>query len=210
MERPTRLCIAVALLATTSGLVRAAGTAPVAAPAPVTAPVPAVTDEAALAARAAVVAGDLGARLKAELQAALAAGGPLAAIDTCHGKAMAIAVEQGESSGWDVGRTSLRVRNPDNAPDAWERSVLESFAQRVAAGENPATLTAQKTVKVGDHHYFRYMQAIPTVEACTLCHGKAISPEVSARLNALYPDDRATGFAPGDLRGAFTLTRQVD
>ncbi len=166
--------------------------------------------EAEWAARAAVVAGDLGARLKAELQAAMAAGGPLAAIDTCHGKAMAVAVEQSESSGWDVGRTSLRVRNPDNAPDAWERSVLESFEQRIAAGESPATLTAQKTVKVGDHHYFRYMKAIPTAEMCTMCHGKAIAPEVAAKIGELYPDDRATGFAPGELRGAFTLTRQVD
>jgi hypothetical protein len=32
---------------------------------------------------------------------------------------------------------------------------------------------------------------------------------VTAKLKALYPDDRATGYAVGDIRGAMTLSRAV-
>lgn len=171
---------------------------------------PAPAPAADLATRAATIAVDFGTRLKTELQAALQQGGPVAAIAVCHERAPAIAMALGETSGWEVRRTSLRVRNPDNAPDAWERGVLESFEERVAAGESPAALEQQATITIGEHHYFRYMKAIPTGDVCTACHGAVIAPDVQARLGELYPDDRATGFRPGDLRGAFSLTRKID
>jgi hypothetical protein len=55
----------------------------------------------------------------------------------------------------------------------------------------------------------RYLRALPTVELCTQCHGPAdkLSPAVTAQLKALYPDDRATGYKVGDIRGAMTLSR---
>jgi hypothetical protein len=33
-----------------------------------------------------------------------------------------------------------------------------------------------------------------------------LSPDVAAKLHDLYPQDRATGFSVGDLRGAFIIT----
>mgnify|MGYP003340573505 CR=1 FL=1 len=54
------------------------------------------------------------------------------------------------------------------------------------------------------------MKAIPTAEICTTCHGVSLKPEVSARLQQLYPADQATGFAVGDLRGAFTLSERLN
>ena len=56
---------------------------------------------------------------------------------------------------------------------------------------------------------FRYMKAIGTQPVCTVCHGTSIAPEVTARLDALYPEDRARGFAVGDIRGAFSITQPV-
>ena len=37
------------------------------------------------------------------------------------------------------------------------------------------------------------------------CHGGTLDPEVTAKLKELYPQDAATGFKVGDLRGAFTI-----
>jgi hypothetical protein len=53
------------------------------------------------------------------------------------------------------------------------------------------------------------MRALPTVELCTQCHGAAdrLSPAVKAQLAQLYPDDRATGYAVGEIRGAMTLRK---
>ena len=153
---------------------------------------------------------ELGAALREELQAALATGGPLAAVGTCRNKALPIANAISDRSGWEVGRTSLRVRNPDNAPDFWERQILERFEQRADAGESPATIEQDAVIRAGEHRYYRYMKAIATAEPCTVCHGESIAPALQVRLQELYPDDRATGFRAGELRGAFTMTRRID
>ena len=52
--------------------------------------------------------------------------------------------------------------------------------------------------------------AAPMLEGCLACHGSDIEPQTAAAIRALYPDDEAVGFAVGDLRGAFSLTRTVD
>jgi hypothetical protein len=147
--------------------------------------------------------------LTGRLKQAMEAGGPTEAIAVCHTEAPTIAAAQAASSGWEVGRTSLRRRSPDNAPDAWEVAVLEEFAARKAQGEDVAKLERTEIVEADGARTFRYMKAIPTGEMCTTCHGTAIAPEVAASLAELYPDDQATGFAVGDLRGAFTLRQPM-
>jgi hypothetical protein len=41
---------------------------------------------------------------------------------------------------WKFGRTSLKVRNQANTADAWEKQVLEQFAERAASGEQVTEL----------------------------------------------------------------------
>jgi hypothetical protein len=45
--------------------------------------------------------------------------------------------------------------------------------------------------------------------AIAACHGAAdtLSPAVQARLRELYPQDLATGYKVGDIRGAMTLKK---
>jgi len=175
---------------------------------PVAAEAPAADPALVNAARSTAQA--LGARLKTQLTAALEAGGPAAALSVCNTTAPAIAADLAADYGGEVGRTALRVRNAGNAPDAYEREVLEAFAARMAAGEDPATL--EHAAIVGDHgqRRFRYLKAIPmAVAPCASCHGTAIAPALADRIHALYPDDEATGFAPGELRGAFTLSKPL-
>lgn len=38
--------------------------------------------------------------------------------------------------------------------------------------------------------------------------GQSIKPDVQAKLKELYPEDEATGFSEGELRGAFVVTHQ--
>jgi len=147
--------------------------------------------------------------LKGELQQAIEAGGPPNAIEVCNRVAPGIAEDQGERRGWEVGRTSLKLRNPDNSPDAWEREVLMSFEARKAEGEDVTKLEHYAFVEQEGRQIFRYMKAIPTGDVCLACHGSELSPEVTAALAELYPQDQATGFQPGDIRGAFTITQLV-
>lgn len=149
----------------------------------------------------------LGGELLAEVRAAIAAGGPVQAIEVCQLRAPAIARGVSATGALRAGRTSLRPRNPANAPDAWERRVLERFAQRQARGEALAGMEHFAVVGSGAEREFRYMKAIgiPPDAPCLACHGARLAPDVAARLQALYPDDTAIGYAPGDLRGAFTV-----
>ena len=151
--------------------------------------------------------GSFAGALQEQLKAAMAVGGPTAAIEVCKIVAPDIAAEASEERGWRIGRTSLKLRNPANAPDAWELAVLRDFEARRAAGEDPAGIDHAELVVRAGKRTFRYMKAIGTQAVCTLCHGAAIAPEVSARLDALYPEDLARGFEVGDIRGAFTITQ---
>jgi len=148
--------------------------------------------------------------LKSELMAAMKAGGPVQAIDVCHSTAPAIAREISDQQGLQVSRVSERNRNPGNAPTGWQTAVLDDFRGRLEAGGDPDALTWQDIANTAGGREFRFMKAITTQPICLTCHGEAVAPEVTEKLSELYPDDRATGFREGDLRGAFVVTRQLD
>ena len=147
--------------------------------------------------------------LKSELVGAMKQGGPVNALDVCYVKAPEVTHRMGAGSGWKVGRTSLKLRNQNNAPDAWELEVLEAFEERKAAGENPAQMEHFSVVDEGGVQLFRYMKAIPTAAVCLNCHGEAIAPAVENKLKELYPQDKARGFREGDIRGAFTFSHPM-
>ncbi len=147
--------------------------------------------------------------LKQELQAGMQEGGPVNAISVCNLTAPGIANTYSVRNGWDVGRTSLKLRNPANAPDAWERSVLESFEERKQAGEDPASMEYHEVVRENGTTEFRYMKAIPTGKICLVCHGEQVDSVAKQRIDTLYPDDQAIGFREGDIRGAFTITQPL-
>jgi hypothetical protein len=148
--------------------------------------------------------------LQGELQTAMKEGGPVKAIEICQQRAPAIAQALSTETGWDVGRTSLKVRNAArNAPDDWERQVLVRFDERQAAGEDVQPMAFSEVVEADGQKTFRFMKAIPAGDVCMACHGTAITPEVAAALDAAYPDDQARGYTPGQVRGAFTLSKPL-
>lgn len=140
-------------------------------------------------------------QLGRQLESAMAAGGPVAAIEVCAEVVPEIAAKASRESGAVVGRTALRVRNPDNAPDADARQVLQAFAERLESGD-PLPIEHFGAAPGGGE---RYLRAIVLQPLCATCHGAALAPAVSAAVAARYPEDRATGFAVGELRGAFII-----
>jgi hypothetical protein len=55
--------------------------------------------------------------------------------------------------------------------------------------------------------YLRYMRPRITLPVCMTCHGwkENIPSEVKVILAEKYPDDHATGFLVGDVRGAISV-----
>jgi len=166
------------------------------------------TNSDTLAARSLVKA--FGSDLKHVLKTSMKSGGPIKALDQCHIQAGAIAKENSLSSGWEIGRTSLKVRNENNAPDEWETTTLLQFEKRKTAGENLKTMEYAETVQEGDKLVYRYMKPIPTAGLCVTCHGGDMSQDITKKVKSLYPNDQATGFMIGDIRGAFTLQKIIN
>jgi hypothetical protein len=148
------------------------------------------------------VAAELGNQLAGELAGALQSS-PVEAISVCRERAPAIAARLAQKTGASVGRTALKLRNPDNAPLDWQRSVLESFTAQLAAGAGPASLEFTETVYPGAAVERRWMKPIMTAPMCLACHGQTLAPGVTEALAGEYPRDEATGFSAGQLRGAF-------
>ncbi len=145
--------------------------------------------------------------LKGALVSAIKAGGPTEAIQVCNQVAPTIAASLSKKYGFDIARTSLKVRNPNNKADCWEQTVLLQFEDRKQAGEAINMLTFSEEINRDDSQELRMMKAIPTGEVCLKCHGSNIAEPVQATLDKLYPDDQATGFSLGDIRGAFTIRK---
>lgn len=133
-------------------------------------------------------------RLGAELVAAIDAEGHAAAIAVCSERAPAIAADVARERSVRIGRASARLRNPRNVAPAWAADLV--------ADPSTAVEPHLDAVEGGGLHA---LFPIPAAGLCMPCHGapESIDPEVRAALEERYPGDRATGYAPGDLRGWF-------
>lgn len=154
------------------------------------------------------VAKEFGKRLKLQLQQAMKTGGPVKAINVCNEQAPKIAKELSAKTGWEIYRTSLKPRA--RKPDAWEKRMLKSFEKQHDDGDDFKYLFVQDVVEVENKPTFRYMQAIETKPICLTCHGENIAPEISQAIKKLYPQDTATGFKVGDIRGAFSIIQPLN
>jgi Protein of unknown function (DUF3365) len=152
---------------------------------------------------------ELGRRLKKELVNAIKSGGPKSAIQVCNVAAPAMAQQVTDTIDGQIGRTALKLRNPNNAPDDWERSVLEMFDDKTRNGADATTLEHFEVVQQNGERKFRYMKAIATAKPCLVCHGPNVDPNLRRTIGSLYPEDEAVGFTLGSLRGAFTVTQPV-
>jgi hypothetical protein len=135
--------------------------------------------------------------LKKNLKQALMDGmqqGPVHAIGACKDQAPeitnALAVQ-----GIQIGRTSHRLRNPDNTAPEWADIALKTYL-------NDETDRAPRVVSLANNRE-GYVEAITIKPLCLACHGSSLAPDVAEQVQAMYPDDAATGFELDDLRGVY-------
>jgi hypothetical protein len=150
----------------------------------------------------------LGATLKQEMST----NGPVAAVGVCKQAAPAIAADVSQKTGMQVGRVGTRVRDTAlGTPDAWEQAALTDFAARLAKGEPAEKMEFTQVVTESTGKYLRYAKAITLQPMCLTCHGPLanIPDGVKARLAIDYPNDKATGYNVGDLRGAVVVKRAL-
>ena len=124
--------------------------------------------------------------------------GPDQAIEVCKVKAPGIAAGL-SVDGVEMGRSSLKLRNPANTAPPWVQPVLDGYLADDAS-VHPVEVSAGEG-RMGYVEPIR-LKAAP----CLMCHGETLAPAIAEKIQALYPDDQATGFAEGDLRGVFWVS----
>lgn len=148
--------------------------------------------------------------LKSELLAAMQKGGPGHALEVCNIEAMPITAQAGAGNNSMVSRVSLKNRNPDNVPNEWQREILEQFDARAADGEDIAPMASVTVADIDGKKQLRFMKAVPTEAPCLACHGQTLSAEVQSKLDELYPEDNATGYSLGEVRGAIVVIKDYE
>lgn len=145
-----------------------------------------------------------------EVTAALAKSGAEGAVDICHLKS--VPMVKGTVAGLPritaMKRTSVRLRNPANTPDAADEQVLGFIRQEMENGENPPALLVQRVENPPAAPEWRVYKPLGIMPKCLACHGNPAeqSAALRAKLSALYPADQATGYKAGEWRGLMRVT----
>lgn len=161
----------------------------------------AVADESRLALSSETVIKKFSTDLKSALMAAIKKSGVASAIDECNTAAPVIGAKySGEYV--RIYRVSDRRRNPDNAANQHQLDILSSFSDTATDLKSSLEWTTDGNQKV-----FTYYKPIRTNSLCLKCHGDktSIADDVLAAIEEKYPDDEATGYQAGELRGMFVV-----
>lgn len=163
---------------------------------------PEVLDQARAAGRA------LGTELMGTLMKELKEGGPAQAVRVCSEVAQDTAAAHTTDT-TTVRRVSLKVRNPADRPDDYERAQLQRLAELHRQGELPGEVAEVR--QEDGQRVLRWLKPIVLAEMCLLCHGdpEGFQPEVRELLAERYPDDEAVGYEAGDLRGAISVRMEL-
>ncbi len=151
------------------------------------------------------VSGELTDKVRGLLLAELERGGYDGAVRVCAEIAQKLTQEFNQKTGHYVRRVSLGYRNTQDIPDAYESRMLQKLDQqnreKKLAGEY------YEVVREQGRDYLRYLKPLVAGKMCLNCHGRPdqLSPQVMAVLKEKYPNDRATGYHEGDLRGAVSV-----
>ncbi len=156
------------------------------------------------------VAQDFMQQLAGTLKQQIESSGTESAISVCKEVAPALAKQYSNDSR-RVSRVSLKPRNQTlGTPKADERVALQNFDRQQRDG-TPGALEVVTVYEDAGGEWHHYMRAIPTQPLCLQCHGKPedISANVKALLAQEYPADQATGYSPGEIRGAVSIRQKI-
>ena len=147
--------------------------------------------------------GQLSQEMRKKLTESIMKNGPAGAIEVCAKEAPQIISRIERERDVSIKRTSLNVRNPQNAPDPKEKELLEKLALSHKAGDPLPT-----GVTSFPDNQRRFYKTIAVEQVCLKCHGDAttMSDQVRKAIAVSYPDDKAIGYKEGDFRGIISVT----
>jgi len=142
--------------------------------------------------------------LSGSLSRAIAEGGSTNAIQFCSVNAASLAGRVAQTNHVVLKRVSHKARNQGNRANAEELVLLDGF--RSALKESTAIRPEVRTNTAGRLVF--YAPIVLNNPVCLNCHGdpkREVAADTMAVIRKLYPEDQATGFKLGDLRGLWRV-----
>jgi len=157
--------------------------------------------------RAKEFAQSTGSTLMGELSKAMGEGGVINAVEYCSLNALSLTDSMSKTLNVQISRISHKNRNPNNNASTKELEMISQYISKKEEGIElkPRSVTSEDAYTV-------YIP-IEVKGLCLNCHGevgKDIADEDYIVISNLYPDDRATGFQLGDLRGLWKISFPVE
>jgi len=126
------------------------------------------------------------------------------AIEICNIDALNITDSISESESVQIKRLAKKYRNPVNETDSAESELFKSYILEWLGGRllNPKIIPNKNGNPV-------YYNPIYVDKLCLNCHGEIgtnIDSKLAKLINELYPEDKATNFKQGQLRGMWSIT----
>ncbi|MDD2368840.1 MAG: DUF3365 domain-containing protein [Sulfuricurvum sp.] len=142
-------------------------------------------------------------KLGNELKTQMQTGGPIAALHFCSQNALSLTDQVAKESGTAIKRVSIQNRNPVNAATFEEKAILNQWQAML---KNSETLPAYQLTKLSNGHTVYYKPIVINKDACLKCHGDIAGDSPLAKaIKETYPEDQATGYKMGDLRGMIVV-----
>lgn len=141
--------------------------------------------------------------LGGNLKAALDSAGVPHALTFCNVNATKLADSLSTQLGLEISRVTHKPRNPNDMANTYELELIAQYQQQVANKEIP-----EPQIHEEDGQKVFYAPIMIAGPLCLKCHGvpdQDIAASDFIILNMLYPEDKATGFALGDLRGMWKV-----
>lgn len=139
------------------------------------------------------------AALSGKLQNAMQRDGVSGAVSYCNLAALPLIDSLSKAHEVNIKRTSLKYRNPIDAPTDSETKVLNTFADQLQNKEALSPI-------VKEHNFYAPIMIAPP---CLKCHGKigeTLAESDYKHILKTYPEDKAIGYSLGDLRGMWVVS----
>lgn len=145
--------------------------------------------------------------LSAQLKTAIKKDGLQSAVKYCQTNALKITDSLSNNYNVNIKRTSEKFRNSENKPNSNELSVLLKYQN----DKNNGYIMEPFVEKVNDAE-FNFYSPIIINDLCLKCHGivgETLLKEDRLYIKEFYPQDLATGYQKGDLRGMWSINFKI-
>jgi hypothetical protein len=143
--------------------------------------------------------------LSGQLAGAMNQGGVPNAVGYCNIQANPIMDSLSQAHQVEISRVTLRPRNPENISSAEDAEILKDYLK--LQSEKKSLEPFLETHSGGTVTFYMPITIISPL--CLKCHGEVgsdIKTEDYEVIKSLYPEDQATGYTMGELRGIWKVT----